>query len=377
MKPSEIDYVNLHGTGTQANDRAEDRAIRRTFGERHPCSSTKGGTGHTLGAAGITEAIIAALCLRHGFIPGTSPYAAGSTLISQSRILLKSEYRPLRRVMSNSFGFGGNNCSLVFGKSTLMQVFLQSVGLVGPGLDGWVSSRPIFAGQDPYRHDTDPKTGPRYSGGHRTSAQQRCRPSRHCSRAGSLAYRRSWRRSGRHRIRLIRRRRAISPIRFAKHWRRLEREVSPTSFHNSVHNAPAGYWSIATGSRLASTSVCAYDVSFAAGLLEAAAHTTVEHQPVMLIASDLPFPDPLHAFRPVEHSFAAAILLTPSAGQDPLMRWHIGLEPSADRDTSDPAEFPGSLLSNPAARCLPLLAILARGKTETVSLDYLETAEAW
>ena len=63
---------------------------------------------------------------------------------------------------------------------------------------------------------------------------------------------------------------------------RPEREVSPTSFHNSVHNAPAGYWSIATGSRLASTSICAYDVSFAAGLLEAAAYATVEHQPVML-----------------------------------------------------------------------------------------------
>ena len=71
LKPIEIDYVNLHGTGTQANDRAEDRAIRHTFGERTPCSSTKGRTGHTLGAAGITEAIIAALCLRHGFIPGT------------------------------------------------------------------------------------------------------------------------------------------------------------------------------------------------------------------------------------------------------------------------------------------------------------------
>ena len=96
-----------------------------------------------------------------------------------------------------------------------------------------------------------------------------------------------------------------------------EREVSPTSFHNSVHNAPAGYWSIATGSRLPSTSICAYDLSFAAGLLEAVAHTTVEHQSVLLVASDLPFPAPLHALRPVEHSFAAAFLLTPAAGRAP------------------------------------------------------------
>ena len=71
MKPIDIDYINLHGTGTPANDLAEDRAIWQTFGGRTPCSSTKGRTGHTLGAAGITEAILAALCLRHDFIPGT------------------------------------------------------------------------------------------------------------------------------------------------------------------------------------------------------------------------------------------------------------------------------------------------------------------
>ncbi len=116
IKPTDIDYVNLHGTGTQANDRAEDQAIRRTFGENTPCSSTKGGTGHTLGAAGITEAIIAGLCLRHGFMPGILHTKQVDPLF-QSRILLKSETSPLRRVMSNSFGFGGNNCSLVFGKA--------------------------------------------------------------------------------------------------------------------------------------------------------------------------------------------------------------------------------------------------------------------
>lgn len=116
LKPGEIDYVNLHGTGTQANDRAEDRAIRRIFGEQTSCSSTKGATGHTLGAAGITEAIIAALCLRHGLIPGTTHTQQLDPDI-QSRILLNNEYGPLRCVMSNSFGFGGNNCSLIFGKT--------------------------------------------------------------------------------------------------------------------------------------------------------------------------------------------------------------------------------------------------------------------
>ncbi|MCC2643325.1 MAG: Beta-ketoacyl synthase [Nitrospira sp.] len=114
LKPVAIDYVNLHGTGTQANDLAEDRAIWTTFGGRTPCSSTKGRTGHTLGAAGITEAIIAALCLRQGFIPGTLHTNRLDSRL-QGLVVMASEYRPLRRVMSNSFGFGGNNCSLIFG----------------------------------------------------------------------------------------------------------------------------------------------------------------------------------------------------------------------------------------------------------------------
>jgi 3-oxoacyl-[acyl-carrier-protein] synthase-1 len=115
LKPTDIEYINLHGTGSPANDRAEDRAICRVFGETLPCSSTKGWTGHTLGAAGISEAIIATLCLRHDFLPGT---LNSRTLDAQlrSRILRHTETRVLRRVVSNSFGFGGNNCSLIFGK---------------------------------------------------------------------------------------------------------------------------------------------------------------------------------------------------------------------------------------------------------------------
>ncbi|MGZ8422543.1 MAG: beta-ketoacyl-[acyl-carrier-protein] synthase family protein [Nitrospira sp.] len=115
MKPIDIDYINLHGTGTPANDLAEDRAVWTTFGGRTPCSSTKGRTGHTLGAAGITEAILSALCLRHDFIPGTVHINRLDPQL-QSRVMLHSESRPLRAVISNSFGFGGNNCSLIFGK---------------------------------------------------------------------------------------------------------------------------------------------------------------------------------------------------------------------------------------------------------------------
>jgi 3-oxoacyl-[acyl-carrier-protein] synthase-1 len=114
LEPDAIDYVNLHGTGTRANDAMEDRAMLAVLGSATPCSSTKGWSGHTLGAAGILEASIALLCLRHGFVPGClnvelvdPAFGAGIVTCNWSG--------PVRRVMSNSFGFGGSNCSLIFG----------------------------------------------------------------------------------------------------------------------------------------------------------------------------------------------------------------------------------------------------------------------
>ncbi len=115
LQPSDIDYINLHGTATKANDAAEDKSVSAVFGAIPPCSSTKGWTGHTLGAAGVTEAIIAAICLKEGFVPGTLGCARRDPTFT-SRILLETESRPLRHALSNIFGFGGNNCSLVLGK---------------------------------------------------------------------------------------------------------------------------------------------------------------------------------------------------------------------------------------------------------------------
>lgn len=115
LEPAGIDYVNMHGTGTPANDRSEDLALHRLFGDRVPCSSTKGWTGHTLGAAGIVEAIICALCIEHDFIPGTLNLRVLDPAL-RSRIAVDFEGRPVRRAISNSFGFGGNNCSLILGR---------------------------------------------------------------------------------------------------------------------------------------------------------------------------------------------------------------------------------------------------------------------
>ena len=116
LQPSDIDYINLHGTATQSNDAAESKAIRQIFGSATPCSSTKGATGHTLGAAGGVEAVICALALRHGLLPaGLNTRQLDPAL--ELDYLLENREQPVGRVLSNSFGFGGTNCSLVFGRA--------------------------------------------------------------------------------------------------------------------------------------------------------------------------------------------------------------------------------------------------------------------
>jgi 3-oxoacyl-[acyl-carrier-protein] synthase-1 len=116
LEPDAIDYINLHGTATRVGDAAEDCAITSLLGEAVPCSSTKGQIGHTLGAAGIIETIIAALALEHGVIPG-SPMTETVDPDFRCNYMRRSQARPLSRVMSNSFGFGGSNCSLILGRA--------------------------------------------------------------------------------------------------------------------------------------------------------------------------------------------------------------------------------------------------------------------
>jgi 3-oxoacyl-[acyl-carrier-protein] synthase-1 len=113
LEPRAIDYVNAHGTATPNNDRAEDRALMRLFGSGVPVSSTKGWTGHTLGAAGIVEAIVCCLALEHELIPATLNSSALEPGI-ESRIALETRSARLRHALTNSFGFGGSNCSLIF-----------------------------------------------------------------------------------------------------------------------------------------------------------------------------------------------------------------------------------------------------------------------
>lgn len=110
-----IDYINMHGTASTKNDEVEGALVTRRFPERIHASSTKGFTGHTLGAAGIVEAAVSLLALETGLMPGT----VNTTMLDGDcgpQIKLQPARGDVRRALSNSFGFGGNNCSLIFGK---------------------------------------------------------------------------------------------------------------------------------------------------------------------------------------------------------------------------------------------------------------------
>jgi hypothetical protein len=159
-----------------------------------------------------------------------------------------------------------------------------------------------------------------------------------------------------------------------------ERLVSPTRFTNSVHNAPAGYWHIATQSRAPSTSLAAFDASFAAGLLEAAVQCQASRGPVLLVACDVPYPEPLHGVRPVLDVFAVALLLTPHLTPHLAPQGNAGvtgpsltLELSTLNDAT-PCQHAGldALAAGiPAARALPLLMALAAKAPQTVVLQGL------
>jgi 3-oxoacyl-[acyl-carrier-protein] synthase-1 len=116
LQASEIDYINLHGTATQSNDAAEGKAVGSVFDPGTPCSSTKGATGHTLGAAGGVEAVICALILQHGLLPAGLNTRQLDARLDLDYVLVNREQQ-VARVLSNSFGFGGTNCSLVFGRT--------------------------------------------------------------------------------------------------------------------------------------------------------------------------------------------------------------------------------------------------------------------
>lgn len=116
LRPDEIDYINVHGTGTSNNDLSEGLALKRVFGDTlPPFSSTKAFTGHTLGAAAGVEAVISILAIEHGLIFPNLNFSEPIVEFGVAPVT-KLISRPVRTVLSNSFGFGGNNSTLVFSR---------------------------------------------------------------------------------------------------------------------------------------------------------------------------------------------------------------------------------------------------------------------
>ena len=150
-----------------------------------------------------------------------------------------------------------------------------------------------------------------------------------------------------------------------------ERLISPTRFHNSVHNAAAGYWGIAQHCMQPSTALCAYDASFGAGLLEALAQLAEGAGPILLVSYDLDYPAPLQALRPIPDALAIALVLgRPESGGGAL----LGVRLADEAATALPDAMLEALrVAIPAARGLPLLRALATGAAHCV-LDYLPEA---
>ena len=151
------------------------------------------------------------------------------------------------------------------------------------------------------------------------------------------------------------------------------REISPTRFANSVHNAAAGYWSIGTGAMAESSVLCAFDASFTAGLLEAMTQVTVDEVPILLVAYDSEYPQPLHAKRPIPDAFGVAMVLTPHRRESSLARMDAALSDANLDRIADPAieALRGAF---PAARSLPLLCLLAARSGGKANLEYLDVS---
>lgn len=252
----------------------------------------------------------------------------------------------------------------------MMRVYIEGIGLCGPGLEGWAASAPILAGAQPYT--PAPAAIPLSS---LLPANERRRAPQTVKLAlavGTEAFTAAGRDP------------RATPAIFTSSGgdgqtihdilsvlATPQRELSPTKFHNSVHNAAAGYWSIATAATAASTALCAHDDSFAAGLLEAMAQAAQSARPVALIAYDVPYPAPLFAVRPVGAIFGAALVLSPTPSPAAFAQLALALRPGPCTTTALAPALRELAENTPAARALPLLGALASGRDAAVQMDYL------
>lgn len=248
---------------------------------------------------------------------------------------------------------------------------IEGIGLVGPGIASWRAARSIFAGGERYEPARTVIPSP-----DALPAVERRRAGK-CVRmalAAGLAAAEDAGRAPKDMAAIFTSSTGDGEILhgICETLASDDREISPTRFHNSVHNAPAGYWGIATGAMLPSDCLGAFDASFGAGLVEALGRLAADPSvPVLLIAYDAPYPEPLFSVRPVPDSFGVGIVMSAAGGERGLARLSMEMTSRAATRLDD-AHLEAMRVAIPAARSLPLLALLAREASGEAVIDYLD-----
>jgi hypothetical protein len=253
-----------------------------------------------------------------------------------------------------------------------MIVWIESVGIAAPGLIGWSSARDVLQGHVPYTPADLPPYAPSLLP---PNERRRASPTvRIAFQAAEDAVQGASVPAAELATVFASSDADLNIIhRISLALTQTPRLVSPTDFHNSVHNAAAGYWSIAVGSRAPSTTISAYDYSFAAGLFEACTLVQVEKRNTLLVAFDLPPPQPLYAKRPIGCVAGIALVLTHSSTPRSMAQLQC-------TQTADAPTFAGTPAleelrrSNPATASIPLLELLARAGSGSVALPLSESS---
>lgn len=258
--------------------------------------------------------------------------------------------------------------------ATPLTVFVEGIGLLGPGLSSWAQGRQHLDGSLPYEAGRCvlplpmalPPAERRRAGAvvkvslavgqeavEASGLQANVLPSVFSSSSGD----------------------AINCHEICSALASGDRLISPTRFHNSVHNASSGYWSISSGAMGSSSVLCAREASFAAGLLEAMTQSVVDDSPVLLVAYDTDYPEPLYSKRPVPDTMGVALVLIPRRSERSLARITLqgtSFLTTAAADTMIDAVLEIFRQTIPAARALPLLQAIAKRKAAPLVLAYLD-----
>lgn len=251
----------------------------------------------------------------------------------------------------------------------MKKAYVQGVGVFGPGLVGWQQCHDVLTGKQPYEQAELPKLLPQ-----RLAAAVRRRTGDYIRLAVEVASEAVDNSD-------------MDPSTLASVFSTSDGDgliahniceavaqdepmVSPTQFHNSVANAPAGYWSQAVQSFEPSTSVAGFNHGFAVGMIEAMTQVSMEHRPILLVCHDMRFPEPLNSVRPMTCSFGVAMVLSPQKTDASL----CAITASIQRDGGKPTALEDTVLEtvrtgNPAARSLVVLQAIANG-AGVVELDY-------